>query len=674
MKKFLSFFVLDLPRLLILATLFLYTTLGFFAVPVIIEKKLKEAIKDYYHEDVSVKKIYFNPFTFALEMTDLKITNNHSPEKSDADKVNLGFARVNLDLFPLLMKEIHFSEFIINRSQFNLAFYRDLTNTWTPKKISSKASKEEKKSSSPWTISLKTLHLNQNYFHFTDSNYPKKVDVPLGPISLVANNLTTTLGKSSTLNNLTINFGENGQIKLDGLLQFSPILANLKIEVSHVPLQFLSAYLSKTTYLELANGFLNVKSQLKYDAKNILYNADIDIFDFSLISTKDQSNIFSFEKLALDNFHYSHKDADLSMNQILLTKPKTAIMLRPDGTLNFKELMIPTASKTEEKPKSSSKLKYAINNISINEGLLHFKDAQIKPSFIAEIEDLNGSIGPITTQADQKWDISLDGKVSGQGKFKATGFVRPNDFKNELKLDVLFHNIEMTTFTPYSGHFAGYQIEKGKLFLDLGYTLKNSKIIGKNNVLLDQFTLGEKVGSKFATNLPVKLALALLKDRKGQIKFKLPVEGDTNSPKFALGNLIKTALVNMLVNIVTAPFDYIAGMFSDGVDIKTVNFLNTESELSLEEMEKISTIKKILKERPDLKIEIQSTASLAEFPEQKRKKITDDELRELSIKRAQRIQEMLTDQDIAPERLYIMNVKTYNDDSLHSETLFNMAI
>lgn len=672
MKKFLSFFVLDLPRLLILAALFLYTTLGFFAVPVVIENKLKEAIKDYYHEEASVKKIYFNPFTFALEINDLKITNNYSPEKSDPYKVNLEFARVNLDLFPLLMKEVRFSEFIINRAQLNFAFYRDLTNTWTPKKVTT-PTKKENKTSSPWTISLKTLHLNQNYFHFTDFNYPKKVDMPLGPISLTAHNLTTTIGKSSTLSNLTISFGDKGQIKLDGALQFAPILANLKIEASHVPLQFLSAYLSKTTYLELASGFLNLKSQLKYDAKNIVYNADIDIFDFSLISTKDQSNIFSFEKLALDNFHYSHSDSDLSMNQILLTKPKTAIMLRPDGTLNFKELMIPT-SLSEEKPKSSSKLKYAINNISINEGLLHFKDAQIKPSFIAEIEDLNGSIGPITTTADQKWDISLDGKVSGQGKFKATGFVRPNDFKNELKLDVLFHNIEMTTFTPYSGHFAGYQIEKGKLFLDLGYTLKNSKIIGKNNVLLDQFTLGEKVGSKFATNLPVKLALALLKDRKGQIKFKLPVEGDTNSPKFALGNLIKTALVNMLVNIVTAPFDYISSMFSDGVDIKTVNFLNTQSELSLEELEKISMIKKILKERPDLKIEIQSTASLAEFPEQKRKKITDDELRELSIKRAQRIQELLTDQEIAPERLYIMNVKTYNDGSLHSETLFNMAI
>lgn len=678
MKKLLSFFVLDLPRIILLILFFLYTVLGFFVVPLLIKNNLEDYIKEHYHETLTAQKIYFNPFNFALELHDFKISNHHPQEINHPYKLELAFLRVNLDIFPLLFKEVHFSEFVINRSKFSFSFYNDLTNTWTPKKVAIEK-KEESKKATPWIISLRELNLNENFFHFNDFNYPKKVDLPLGPITLKAQNITTTIGKDSILNNLTISFADAGKIVLDGTVRFSPLVANLKIAASHVPLQFLSAYLSKTTYLELTSGHLNLKSHLKYNSQNILYDADIDIGDFNLISSKDQSTIFSFEKLILDNFHYSHNDAHLSMNQILLTRPKTAIMLRADGTLNYKELMVPTPKKIDKNSENSTKensrkLNYIINNIAINDGLLHFKDAQIKPSFIAEIEELNGSIGPITTKSDQKWDISLDGKVSGQGKFKASGFLRPNDFKNELKLDLLFHNIEMTTFTPYSGHFAGYQIEKGKLFLDLGYTLKNNKIIGKNNILLDQFTLGEKVNSKFATNLPVKFALALLKDRKGQIKFKLPVAGDTNSPTFAMGNLIKTALVNMLVNIVTAPFDYISGMFADGMDIKTVHFINTQSEVSLEEIEKISAIKTILKERPDLKLEIQASASLAEYPEQKRKKITDDELRELSIKRAQKIQDLLTDQEIAPERLYILNVKTYNDESLHTETLFNMVI
>lgn len=51
---------------------------------------------------------------------------------------------MNLDIFPLLMKEVRFSEFVVNRSQFNFAFYRDLTNTWTPKKVT--APTKEKRS------------------------------------------------------------------------------------------------------------------------------------------------------------------------------------------------------------------------------------------------------------------------------------------------------------------------------------------------------------------------------------------------------------------------------------------------------------------------------------------------------------------------------------------------
>lgn len=230
----------------------------------------------------------------------------------------------------------------------------------------------------------------------------------------------------------------------------------------------------------------------------------------------------------------------------------------------------------------------------------------------------------------------------------------------------------MTTFTPYSGHFAGYQIEKGKLFLDLSYTLKNNRIIGKNDVRFDHFTLGEKVSSKFATNLPVKSALALLKDRKGQIKFKLPIEGETNSPKFSLGNVIKTALINMVVNIVSAPFDYISGMFSDGNDLKQINFINTMATLTEEESKKLIALKAMLKERPDIKLEIQASASLAEFPEDKRKKLTEDDLRELSITRAKMVQDFIADEEISAERLYILNPKAYLDEVLHNEVIFTL--
>jgi hypothetical protein len=44
---------------------------------------------------------------------------------------------------------------------------------------------------------------------------------------------------------------------------------------------------------------------------------------------------------------------------------------------------------------------------------------------------------------------------------------------------------------------------------------------GQNDAMLDQFTLGQKSGSKDATRLPVGLALALLRDRHGKISLDI---------------------------------------------------------------------------------------------------------------------------------------------------------
>jgi hypothetical protein len=98
---------------------------------------------------------------------------------------------------------------------------------------------------------------------------------------------------------------------------------------------------------------------------------------------------------------------------------------------------------------------------------------------------------------------------------------------------VSFKNLALTTVSPYSGKFAGYPITKGKLSLDLAYKLSVMELVGENKVLVDQITMGNRVESPDATSLPIPLALALLKDRKGQIDIDLPVRGNLDDPDFS---------------------------------------------------------------------------------------------------------------------------------------------
>lgn len=129
-------------------------------------------------------------------------------------------------------------------------------------------------------------------------------------------------------------------------------------------------------------------------------------------------------------------------------------------------------------------------------------------------------------------------------------------FSSELLLDIIAQvkDIDLPPFSPYSGKYIGYAIEKGKLSADVNYKVENGTLTADNKIFLDQFTLGNKVDSEEAVSLPLSLALTLLKNRQGEIDLHLPLKGSINDPQFNLGKIIFTAFINLITKAITSPF------------------------------------------------------------------------------------------------------------------------
>ncbi len=666
----LTFLTYKLPRNIIIGIIVLYTLFGFFIVPLIMESQVEIFINESYKEKVHIEKISFNPYTFELEVKKFAIPDTTS---GGIDKNRLTFDRLylNLEIFPLFIKEITFKEASFEGAHVYLSFYKQQKNSWTsfaPKKA------EEKKESSgtPWTLVLKKLSFDKDYFQFRDFNYPTPVNLPLGPLSLKASNVSTTIGDQSALESLFINLGDQGSLLLKGKVSLSPPSADIHLTAKRFPLNFLTAYMSQTTYLRLNEGSLDFTGNIDFAKAAFSVKGDAQINNFALTSTKDQSDILKIKRADFQSLFYSTSPSQFTLKAMVFDELKSYVLLRPDGTLNYKELMKPAPTSqgevSQSQPSENKKpgLNYKINAIKLINGQLDYNDWQIKPKFIAHIHSLNGDIGPVSNHPENKIDITLNGMVEDQGKFTSKGYYFQSIKPLDLNLDVKFANIEMTTFTPYSGYFMGYEIKKGKLFLDVNYTLKKNRIVGKNKVRLDQFTLGEKVESKNSTNLPLRLAVALLKDRKGQIKFNLPIEGDTNSPKFSYGSAIRTALFNMLVNIVMSPFDFLADVFGVGKEVQLIEFENQIITFKAGNENKIDTVARILEERPELRLEILGTCSEKEFLVEGAKDqpvIEEAQYKEIGLKRAQLVQNLLVKKGISAERLFVMAGKK-NDDSI----------
>lgn len=594
----------------VLTVFLLYCTLGFLLVPYVAKDQIRKTIEAKFGVQTEIQKASFNPFAFEMTLEEFRLPA--ADGKADS-KNRLQFEKfsLNLEIFPLFKKEIRFSSVVLKAVQGQFIIFKDGTTNWVMKEDEVQPESKEK---SDWILTLEQIQIENSGFDILDNTHLRPLDLPLGPLNLKASNISTSLNSQTSLNSLLFSVGEKGHVKVSGTLSLEPVAADINLDVAALPLDFLTSYLSDKTYLSLQKGTIDLLGNLKYQKGVVLFAGASDVHGLSLTQENVEEPIFSWEKMALKNIKFKTVPMSFRVDEVHLTQPRTAVILRKDGILNFKTFLRTTKNDktttpvseapTEEKKSSKDSFDYLVSNLIVANGAVAFADQQIKPNFSADIHDLDGTIGPISPKANQKINVALTGLVEAYGKFKAKGNVIPGEKKPSLDLDVDFHNIEMTTFTPYSGRFMGYEIKKGKLFLDLNYTLVNNRIRGKNQVLLDQFTLGDKVESEHSTNLPLKLALALMKDRKGQIKFKLPVEGDVNSPSFSFGNLIWTALKNMLINIVAAPFDFLASLIGGGPDLQLVFFEPGTSVLSPNQTEKMDQLAKALDERPNLALEI----------------------------------------------------------------------
>ena len=190
--------------------------------------------------------------------------------------------------------------------------------------------------------------------------------------------------------------------------------------------------------------------------------------------------------------------------------------------------------------------------------------------------------------------------------------------------------MDLTPASPYSGKFAGYRIARGKLNLDLDYNLVGKKLTSKNVITLDQFTFGEKVDSPDATHLPVRLAIAILKDRDGKIVLDVPIEGSLDDPKFRIGKVVMYAIGNILEKVATSPFSLLGAVFGGGgEELSYQDFAPGSAELSANNTQKLDKLVKGLYERPGLQLEIAGSVDPASDRDGLQRIALDKQLRTL---------------------------------------------
>ena len=506
----------------------------------------------------------------------------------------------------------------------------------------------------PWSIALDKLELQDASIEAEDRSITPAVKMHLGSIGLTVQNYSSA--GSAPLNfDLHLGLGDTGKLQTQGTVTLSSLNTALDLNLSEFDLPALQPYISQTTDLTLYRGRLGLKGHVAYAQSPARGQPQLQLalaVDVANLATRDNlmnEDLVSWRSLHIDGLRYQMAPDALSIERIVASAPYGRVIIGAKGGLNVADIMRPahaqgpaaaqvattttTTTTTTAAPVAASKpkgrargaksdtavptvaaaaaaaakppsMRTRIARIDIQDGVADFTDHSVTPTFSAAIYGLKGSIVGLSSDPASRAAVTLDGSVDRYAPVSIKGQINVLSAAAYTDITMSFSNIELPTFNPYSGKFAGYNIAQGKLSTQMQYHVENRKLDAKHHIVVDQLEFGDATESKQAVPLPIKLAVSLLKDRNGVITLDLPVGGSLDDPTFRVGPIIWKLFVGLITKIVTAPFALLGSLFGGGPELSYIDFPAGVATLTPAQIQKLTQLSNALVERPQVKLDI----------------------------------------------------------------------
>lgn len=573
--------------------------------------------------------------TLVADVGDLKLTNLGLRAKgADADWVTLpavAVSKIHVDV-PAQSVSVGLIEAISPAvtawtepgGAINLARYAG------PAKAAAPASAQP---APAWKADLPELRVRGAKIAFEERSNATPVSLTATPLDVTIKGLALPVAKPLQVEASTGLEG-GGRVAAKGVVTLDKLAADLDVQAADIGLSRFQPYIDGTASLRLLSGRVSGQGKVGFTGEGgaARFDGAVRIDDLHTVDTVLNEDFVNWRALRLEGVSARTTPLSVKVREVVAQSPYARVVVGPNYVMNITTVLNPKGApppvvapppeplKTKvslfaKKPKKApppprpvaaprQALPIEIALVTVRDGRMDFSDLSIQPHFVAGIRSLDGTIKGLSGRQDARADVALEGEVDEFSPVKIDGQVNYFAAQSFTDVKMSFANMELTTFSPYSGKFAGYRINKGKLNVDLSYHIDDQKLDANHRVVINQLELGEKVDSADAVKLPVKLIVALLKDRRGVIDIPIAISGTLDDPKFKIWPVIWKVVGNLMVKIVTSPFALLGSLGGGGEELEYVDFAPGATALDAAGKQKLGELAKALNERPALNLEI----------------------------------------------------------------------
>jgi uncharacterized protein involved in outer membrane biogenesis len=447
----------------------------------------------------------------------------------------------------------------------------------------------------PPDVALAALEVHGLALTLDDATTPHPAHNAIAALNLSAQGISLAPGAPPIPFDLALRFSPQGVMTLKGSFAPASRRADLAVDLTGFPLAGMTPYLEPLLNLRITEGTVFAHGQLMVAvpaeaAPQILYRGDAELDRVTTVDGGSGEGFASFASLGFKQLDFSLSPLALAVGQISFIEPSFHFTIYHGGPTNLDTVLrhaapenssakvsLPAFSPGESsaaRPPAAGMPRINIDRIVVTNGSLIFTDRSIEPNAGLTVGQLAGLISGFSSGEGIRTTIDLRAEVDNSEPVAIAGQISPFDSDMFADLTAGCDNIDLQPASPYLGKYAGYVLAGGSLALDVKIHLEQHQLDSQNIVTLNQFTLGEKTNSPDATGLPVRFAIALLKDVNGKIVIDLPVQGRLDDPSFRIGRVVLRIITNLLAKTATEPFALLGSMFGgasqplDHIDFK----------------------------------------------------------------------------------------------------------
>ncbi len=287
---------------------------------------------------------------------------------------------------------------------------------------------------------------------------------------------------------------QDGQIQAGGAVTIAPLALDMAIQVKNMDVRPFQPYLSEQAGLIVTQGFFNTQGRMGLSQKPgaapvVTYTGKAGLNRFASIDRKNANDFLKWDNLLFDNLEVGVNPTRLSIEQISLADFFARVIVDPDGSVNLVSMFSRTQpaataadqagdgkSMPEQSTPKVAKPPIRIARVTLSGGDVDFSDHFIKPNYSARFQDLGGQISGLESIAEQRADVMLEGMWGSHAPVKITGQINPLIDNPYVDLNLNITDIELSPFSPYSGKYIGYILEKGKLTFNVAYLMENRQL------------------------------------------------------------------------------------------------------------------------------------------------------------------------------------------------------